>query len=88
MTLGRHLRTLRKAATKTVAEVCAELGVPKPTLYMWEGPRSRPDPVDIRRMCALYNAKQRDITKALELRSLPRDEVDPDGPTESYNEVA
>jgi predicted DNA-binding transcriptional regulator AlpA len=69
--LGSHLRALRlKSETPTVAEVCEKHGIARPTLYLWEGPRSRPEPTEIRRLCVFYGAAESDIAEALRLRSL------------------
>jgi transcriptional regulator with XRE-family HTH domain len=68
--LGPFLRGLRQRARIRVAEVVTALEVPRPTLYLWEGPRSRPDPVALRRLCEFYGAAETEIAEALRLRSL------------------
>ncbi len=73
--LGEHLRALRKRSGLRATDVCAALGVPRPTLYMWEGRRARPDPEDIRRLCAHYGADREELAHALDLRSLPIEHV-------------
>lgn len=71
MDLGSYLRDLReRSKTPKVADVSAATGIPKPTIYMWEGPRSRPDPVDIRKLCTFYGASEDQIAESLRLRSL------------------
>lgn len=69
--LGEHLRTLRKRKGFSVAKVIDALGVPRSTAYHWEGPSSRPDPVDLKRLLDLYEATADDKLRAYELRGMP-----------------
>lgn len=56
---------------KRVDDVTEALQVPRPTLYLWESARGRPDPVDIRRVLTFYECGEDEICEALRLRSLP-----------------
>lgn len=69
--LGAFLRKAREAHGLDVREVAIALGIPRATIYMWESPRSRPDPVDIRRLLTHYGCDESEISEALVLRSMP-----------------
>lgn len=72
MLLGQFLRDLR--GDRSAKEVYEALGVPKPTFYMWEGPRSRPDPTDLKRLLDFYGVDADQELEAFRLRSEPLDE--------------
>lgn len=78
MQIGSYLRARREKATLSVAQVVADLRVPRQTVYMWESTRSKIDPVDIRRLLTHYGCRPDQIAYALALRSGDPDAVDPD----------
>lgn len=69
--LGEHLKALRRRRGFSVAKVIEDLDVPRSTAYHWEGPASRPDPVDLKRLLDLYEASDDDKLRAYELRGMP-----------------
>lgn len=73
--LGDHLKDLRTRAGLTMSEVVEKLGIPRATGYLWESPRSRPEPESLQRLLDLYNASASDRLRAWELRAAGRDEA-------------
>lgn len=65
------LRAHRKASGKTVPEIADHMGVSRAGLYWWEGPSSKIDPVDLRKLLLFYGCSELQIEEALRLRSLP-----------------
>ncbi len=72
--LGPYLRSLRTANGISAADALRSLGVPRSTLYSWEGPISRPDPVQLGRMLDLYGASEIQRAEAWRLRAHMGDE--------------
>lgn len=72
----RHLRRTSPLGRTSVDRAAADLGIPRATIYLWESPRSRGEPRDLRRYCEYLGATEEQIREVLELRSLPADEVD------------
>lgn len=68
MTLGAYLRARRLASGKTVAAIVEHMGISRPGLYWWEGPKTRPDPADIRRLLEFYGCSEEQIVEAQRLR--------------------
>lgn len=72
MTLGELLRRLRERSPSGRTSVTAAsraLEIPRTTIYMWEGPTSRPEPEDLRRYLEWLGAPEAWILVALDLRS-------------------
>lgn len=67
------LRAHRKSSGKTVPEIASHMGVSRAGLYWWEGPASKIDPVDLRKLLLFYGCSEAQIEEALRLRSLPSD---------------
>lgn len=78
MSLGQYLRALRLHSPRgriKMSEVVRDTNLSRQTVYKWEGPQSRPDPVHLRRYLQYLDANQEQIAEALRLRSLSIDEV-------------
>lgn len=74
MTLGETLRSLRKNGPRgeiPVRQSAKALGIPHPTIYDWESPRSRPEPEQLRKYLQHLDVPERVIAHVLHLRSLP-----------------
>ena len=70
ISLGPLLRSLRKRRKLTMAQVIALTGTAQSTCYWWEGPYSRPDPEDLKKLLDLYRATSEERLLAWELRAV------------------
>jgi len=66
--LGSMLRELR--GERAARDVAAALGVPRSTVYAWEGPDSRPTAVSLRRLLDYYGASPAQRLAIYEMRGL------------------
>lgn len=76
MGLGETLRSLRENSPRgriRPSTVTREYGLSRQTLYLWESPHSKPEPVDLRRYCEWLGATEEQILDVLRLRSLSPD---------------
>lgn len=89
--VGQLLRRERLAwqqrTGKRVADVWKDFGVLRPTLYLWESPRGRPDSVDLRRLMEFYGCPETLIAEALRLRSLPASSSEDSGSAVALEEA-
>lgn len=84
MSLGETLRRLRKSGPRGdvgATQVEREHGLNRQTLYLWEGRKSRPDPVELREYLEWLGCTSTQISHVLYLRSLPLDATEDDVPT-------